>query len=119
MNLDDVDRWIEGYVRAWTTNDTADIGALFTDDAEYRTEPWAEPWAGRDAIVAGWLDAKDDPGTWTFRSEPLALAGDTAFVRAWTDYTDGTPRRYHNLWVIRFSGDGRAASFTEWFMKQR
>ena len=119
MNLDDVDRWIEGYVGAWTSNDPAAVGALFADAAEYRTEPWAEPWSGREAIVANWVEARDEPGTWSFRAEPLALAGDTAFVRGWTDYTDGTPRRYHNLWVIRFAGDGRAVSFTEWFMKQR
>ena len=61
----------------------------------------------------------DESGTWTFRSEPLALAGSTAFVRGWADYVDGEPRHYHNLWVIEFADDGRASSFTEWFMKQR
>ena len=119
MTLDDVDRWIAGYVRAWTSNDPADIEALFTDDATYRTEPYAEPWAGRDEIVRGWIDAKDEPGTWEFRSEPLALAADVAFVRGWTTYTDGEPRIYHNLWVIELADDGRARAFTEWFMKQR
>ena len=119
MNLDDVDRWIAGYVRAWTSNDSGDIGALFTDDAQYRTEPYADPWVGRDEIVRQWLESKDEPGTWAFRSEPLALAGDVAFVRGWADYTDGEPRRYHNLWVIRLADGGRASEFTEWFMKQR
>ncbi|MEX2274707.1 MAG: nuclear transport factor 2 family protein [Actinomycetota bacterium] len=119
MNLDDVDRWVAGYVRAWTSNDPDDIGALFTDDAQYRTEPYADPWLGRDEIVLRWLDGKDEPGTWQFRSEPLALAGDLAFVRGWTDYTDGELRHYHNLWVIGLAEGGRASEFTEWFMKQR
>jgi hypothetical protein len=35
MNLDDVERWMDGYVHAWTTNDPGDIAALFTDDANY------------------------------------------------------------------------------------
>ena len=118
--LDDVERWVDGYVRAWGSNEPADIGALFADDAAYRTEPYAEPWNGRDEIVQRWLAGKDEPGTWEFRYEPMALAGNVAFVRGWATYTDGDPeRRYHNLWVIELDDDGRATSFTEWFMKQR
>ena len=30
-------------------------------------------------------------------------------------YVDG--RRYANLWVIRFADDGRASSYTEWYMR--
>ncbi len=119
MNLDDVERWMDDYVRAWTTNDPDDIGALFSDDATNATAPYREPFAGREAIVAEWIEIGDEPGTWTFRYEPLAVAGDLAFVRGWTDYLDEKPRRYHNLWVIRLAEDGRASEFTEWFMKER
>ena len=119
MNLDDVERWMDGYVHAWTTNDPADIAALFTGDATYHTAPYSEPFAGRDAIVAGWTEIADEPGTWTFRYEPMAIVGGLAFVRGWTDYVDGKPRTYHNLWVIRLKEDGRASEFTEWFMKER
>jgi uncharacterized protein (TIGR02246 family) len=51
----DVARWVDGYIRAWKTNDPADIGRLFTEDARYFTAPYRQPWTGRDAIVAGWL----------------------------------------------------------------
>lgn len=119
MNLDDVERWMDGYVHAWTTNDPADIAGLFTEDATYFTAPFAEPFAGREAIVAEWIEIADEPGAWTFRYEPMALAGNIAFVRGWTDYVDQKPRTYHNLWVIRLEEDGRASEFTEWFMKQR
>jgi hypothetical protein len=33
MATDTIERWVEMYVRAWTTNEVSDIGALFTDDA--------------------------------------------------------------------------------------
>ena len=36
---DVVTTWIEGYVRAWNSNDPDDIGSLFTMDAEYSTAP--------------------------------------------------------------------------------
>jgi ketosteroid isomerase-like protein len=54
--------WIDGYVRAWNSNDPADIRALFTQDAAYYTEPYGPPWEGRDEIVRQWLDRKDGGG---------------------------------------------------------
>jgi ketosteroid isomerase-like protein len=114
MEPRDVEAWVKRYVRAWTTNDPADVAALFTEDASYYTAPFREPWRGRDAIVAGWLDRKDTPGTWKFRSEVLAVADDLGFVRGRTDYPD--EERYSNLWVVRLR-DGRASEFTEWWMQ--
>jgi uncharacterized protein (TIGR02246 family) len=117
VNLDDVEAWVDRYVRAWTSNDPEDIEGLFTDEARYFTEPSAKPWVGRDTIVRSWLERRDEPGQWEFRYEPLALAGDLAFVRGWTRYLDDRPRGYDNLWVIRLAEDGRASEFTEWYIK--
>lgn len=119
MNLDDVERWMDGYVRAWASNDPEDIGALVTDDARYLNEPWMEPLVGRDAIVADWLERKDEPGQYSFRYEPMAIAGNLAFVRGWTHYFEDPPVSYHNLFVVRLADDGRAEEFTEWFVKER
>jgi ketosteroid isomerase-like protein len=107
--------WVTAYVKAWASNSPGDIGMLFTDDALYRTAPHREPWRGRDGIIAGWLDHRDIPGAWTFRHELVAIAGDLAFVRGWTDYSDGD--RFSNLWVIRLDEDGRCSEFTEWWME--
>ncbi len=114
MEQDQVDEWLQGYLRAWDTNDPEDIGRLFTDDARYFTAPHREPWTGRDAIVEGWIGRKDEPGTWTFRYDILSTAGDLAFVRGWTGYRDEPD--YSNLWVIRLTDDGRCSEFTEWWM---
>jgi hypothetical protein len=36
-------------------------------------------------------------------------------------YTDATrqtlDRAFHNLWVLRFTGEGLCRSFTEWYMQ--
>jgi ketosteroid isomerase-like protein len=116
MEKTDVDAWLEGYLRAWETNDPEDIGRLFTEEARYYTAPHRDPWKGRDGIVQGWIDRKDTPGAWTFRHEVLAVAGDLAFVRGWTTYPKET-EDYSNLWVIRFAPDGRCSEFTEWWME--
>jgi ketosteroid isomerase-like protein len=107
---------VEDYLRAWESNDRDAIGRLFTDDAAYYTEPFREPWRGRDAIVAGWLDAKDEPGTWSFRYELMAVADSLGFVRGWTSYAN-PPREYSNLWVVKLDAAGRCTEFTEWWME--
>jgi len=117
MNETDLQRWVEAYMKAWGSNDPSDIGALFTEDAFYYTSPYREPWAGRKAIVEGWLGRKDDQGSWTFRFEVMNIgAGSTGFVRGWTAYADAT---YSNLWIIRLADDGRCEEFTEWWMKEK
>lgn len=112
------DQWATRYLRAWDTNDPDDIRSLFTPDAEYRDGPSTPPWVGHDAIVAGWLAQKDDPGTWSFDYELAAVDGSVAVVRGRTDYPNATAksRRYDNLMVIELDATGRARSFTDWFV---
>jgi uncharacterized protein (TIGR02246 family) len=112
-DLDNVTTWIDGYLRAWNSNDPADIGALFTEDAAYYTEPFRPPWRGRDRIVESWLDRKDQPGETTFEWRPVAVTADVAVIDGTTRYPGST---YSNLWVIRLDADGRCREFTEWWM---
>jgi ketosteroid isomerase-like protein len=110
-----VSSWIDGYLRAWDSNAPDDIRVLFTEDAEYRTAPFDDVRAGQDAIVAGWIEDQDQPGDHTFTWSTVGIDGDTAFVQGETVYAEG--RSYANLWVIRFADDGRARSYTEWYMR--
>lgn len=112
--ITDAERWLEGYLRAWQTNETDDIRAIFTDDAEYFTEPWVPPQRGLDTIVAAWLERRDEPGTWTFDGRVIAVDDRLVFIQGQTAYSAGTT--YSNLWVVRLADDGRASSFTEWWM---
>lgn len=108
-------RWVEAYQTAWTANEPDSIRALFTQDAEYRTSPFADPWVGVEGIVQGWLARQDTPGNWTFRFEVLVETPDLGVVRGWTDYAN-PKRTYSNIWLIRFDNTGRATSFIEWVM---
>lgn len=108
------EKWVEAYIAAWRSNDPEQIGALFSDDARYLTSPDSEPRIGRDAIVAGWLDDLDDPGTWTFEWFILHDHDGFVVVQGRTQYP--SERDYLNLWVVRLTPDGRASEFTEWYM---
>ena len=109
--------WIEAYLSAWTSNDPADIGELFADDAEYFTSPYRPPWRGREAIVAGWLERLDEPGTWTFRHDVLIEDRELGVVQGETSYLN-EGRTYSNLWLVWFDVDGRCKKFVEYFMLQ-
>jgi len=114
---DALSSWMEKYQRAWESNEPADIKALFTETAEYRTEPYSEPWVGHAGIVDGWIEAKDEPGEAAFTWMPVVSTADVGIAQAETVY-EARGITYSNLWVIRFAPDGRATAFTEWWMDQ-
>lgn len=114
-----LDAWMDGYVAAWRSNDAAHISALFTEDAVYDPQTGHEPWRGRDAVVAGWIDVGDEPDTWRFTWAPLVEVGDLAIITGETRYDEEPPRTYRNLWVIEFGEDDRCRSFTEWYVRVR
>jgi hypothetical protein len=125
MTHSDVQAWLDRYVDAWKRYDAEAIGSLFAAEAEYRYHPWDEPVRGRAAIVRSWLEpdgaasSRDAPGTYDARYEPYAVDGDRAVARGSSDYftADGThERRYHNVFLLRFDGEGRCTSFTELFI---
>jgi hypothetical protein len=110
-------RFVEGYLVAWTSNDPGDVRALFTEDAEYRFEPYSPPRRGHEEIVAGWLEGRDEVGEWSFEWKSVAFDGSTAVLEGRTEYFGRSD--YRNLWVIEFADDGRATSFTEWYMAEK
>jgi hypothetical protein len=115
VDREQLNDWVEGYVRAWESNRPEDIGDLFTDDARYFTAPHRPPWTGREGIIEEWLDRKDEPGDWSFRWEIRAVCDDMGFVRGWTSYPQ-EGHDYSNLWEITLDDDGRCSEFVEWFM---
>ena len=113
-DLEAVTQWVGSYVRAWNSNEPADIGALFAEDAAYYTAPFRDPWRGRDAIVAEWLKIRDKPGETDFTWFPVTVSPDLSIVQGTTVYPDTT---YSNLWLIRLDQVGQCREFTEWWME--
>ena len=114
--------WLDRYVDAWRSYDAAAIGALFAPDAEYRYHPKDDPVRGRDAIVADWLEDRDDAGTYEAAYEVLAIDGEQHVAVGWTRYFtgDGTlDNEYSNIYLCRFDAEGRCSSFTEWWIQDR
>ena len=116
MTPDALQTWLDAYVAAWRSYDPAAIGALFTEDACYAYHPWDagdEVVRGRDAIVANWLEERDEPGSWEAAYRPGLIDADRATAVGMTRYADG--KVFDNLWELRFDG-GRCVEFIEWYM---
>jgi ketosteroid isomerase-like protein len=106
--------WVDAYERAWRTPGTDALSQLFTDDATYSMDPYGETVLGLDAIADLWERERvsaDESFTMTF--DVVAVEDDTAVVRVAVEYHE-RPRQYRDLWVIRFTGDGRSTAFEEW-----
>lgn len=111
-----VQQWLNDYVAAWRSGNAAEIRGLFCEDAEYCYQPWGEPVRGADAIVADWLENQDEPNSWRAEYQTLLVDGDRAIACGETHYPS-EDRTYSNLFILKFTGDGKCCSFTEWFMK--
>ena len=130
MDAATVAAWLAAYVEAWKSYDPEAIGALFSDDIEYRFHPYDEPVVGRAAVVEAWLGkgehegapGRDDEGTYDASYRPVAVEGDMAVATGTSTYTRGpggpVEEVYDNCFVMRFDDDGRCREFTEWFMKR-
>lgn len=112
-----LDRWMDGYVLAWSTNERKHIETLFTSDAVYDNQTADGEWVGRDEIVRRWQEIDDDEDNWDFEWSLLVETDDLAIVTARTHYLE-PPTSYRNLWVIRFSDEDACYDFTEWYIEE-
>jgi nuclear transport factor 2 (NTF2) superfamily protein len=81
--------WLEGYRLAWETRDPDAAAALFTDDARYREEPYAEPFVGRAGVRDYWARVTATQEDVEFRSGTPLTVGDRAAVEWWVTLRNG------------------------------
>jgi ketosteroid isomerase-like protein len=118
-----VNQWLQDYVAAWKSYDPKAIGALFSQDAVYRYNPYDAGFRGREEIVADWIENRDKPGTYSAGYTPIAVDGNTAVTQGRSLYyeADGKTikRQYDNIFVLKFDDEGRCTDFCEWWMVPR
>ncbi|MGH9111515.1 MAG: nuclear transport factor 2 family protein [Acidimicrobiales bacterium] len=113
MDRSGVEKWIEGYERAWRTPGTDALRELFSPAATYSPSPWARPLEGLADIARFWEAERTGPDEqFTMTHEVVAVEGATAVVRVSVDYATESPWR--DLWVVGFDGAGRCSAFEEW-----
>jgi ketosteroid isomerase-like protein len=119
LSLEQVRRWLDDYIAAWSSYEPDAIAELFTKDVRYEPEP-SHAIVGRDAVVAAWLIDRDPPGSWEALYEPVAIDGWLGVATGTSRYygADGEERAvFHNVFLLEFDPDGRCRHYREWYMQ--
>jgi hypothetical protein len=62
-----------------------------------------------------WESTRDGPDeAFAMTAEIVAVDGETAVVRVEVEYGGARRQEYRDLWIMRFSEDGRCSAFEEW-----
>lgn len=100
-------RWAEAWTRGWEALDPEPILACYAPDALLSTEPFREPYRGRDGVrayVTACFAAEAEPRVWM--AEPI-VDGDRAAISWWASLREeGTDARLAGTSVLRFAGAG-------------
>ena len=118
--MSNAQRFLDGYLDAWASNNPDSIRALFAPQATYRGGASdLEPAVGVDEIIALWLEERDEPGTWSYSGAVELQTKTAAVIRGVTTYTEGQKSGiYENVWLVRFDEDGRASEFQDWWFQR-
>ena len=100
-------RWARAWTDGWESLDPEPIVSCYAPDVLLSTEPFREPYRGRDGVreyVTGALGEEEDPHVWM--SDPI-VDGDRASISWWASLReDGADATLAGTSVLRFDGDG-------------
>jgi ketosteroid isomerase-like protein len=112
-----VDEWADRYARAWEEGDEDAVAGLFTEDAEYRSAPFREPFRGEAEIRAYWRRGAGTQEDVHVRMGRPFVDGDRAAVEWWTTMNDSDDGEITlpGCLLLRFAPDGRCAELREYW----
>ena len=112
----DIVEWAARYARAWEEADDEAVGALFTEDATYRSDPFREPYRGREAIRAYWREVTARQAGVEVLVGRTMVAGDRALVEWWTQMdSDGTPVTLPGALLLDLQENGLCRALREYW----
>ena len=113
-----VEKWLAGYERAWEQRDPARAAELFTATASYHEMPFETPKAGQAGIREYWAQVTADQRDIDFRSQVIAVNGQTAVAHwsaTFTVASTGARMALDGMFVLTFDGSGRCSELREWW----
>lgn len=111
-----VEEWAERYARAWEEADDNAVGALFTEDATYRSDPFKEPYRGRDGIRRYWREVTATQANVEVAVGRTLAIESRALVEWWTQMeSDGTPVTLPGALILDFDERGLCRALREYW----
>lgn len=113
-----VEAWLAQYKEAWEQRDPAKAASLFTENAPYHEMPFDAPKAGRAGIREYWATVTADQRDIDFRSQLIAVTGQTAVAR-WSarlvSASSGTRVELDGVFILTFDASGLCSELREWW----
>lgn len=111
-----VEEWAERYARAWEEADDNAVGALFTEDATYRSDPFKEPYKGRDGIRRYWREVTATQANVEVAVGRTLAIESRALVEWWTQMdSGGTPVTLPGALILDFDERGLCRALREYW----
>jgi len=118
VTLEDLDRWLDTYGRAWERQDVDAFVGCFTPGADYYWGPWDEPLRGHDQIRARTEEAIGGQEAVRFGHEPLAITADGRGLARWwvsLDVAGGMVVELEGIFLVTLDDAGLCTDFREWW----
>jgi hypothetical protein len=112
-----LESWLARYEQAWEQRDPAQAAALFTENAPYHEMPFDAPKAGRAGIRDYWTTVTADQRNVDFKSQVVAVNGQTGVARwsaSLTSAASGARIELDGVFVLRFDGN-LCSELREWW----
>ena len=113
-----LEAWLTRYKSAWEQRDPAEAAALFTAEAPYHEMPFDAPKAGRTGIRDYWATVTADHRNVEFKSQIVAINGQTGVAR-WsarlTSAASGTKVELDGVFILKFDSSGLCSELREWW----
>jgi uncharacterized protein (TIGR02246 family) len=116
MDRVELDEWAERYRRAWEEADDEAVGALFTEDATYRSSPFEEPYRGREEIRRYWREVTAKQAGVEVRIGRTIEDGSRALVEWWTQMdSDAAPVTLPGALLLDLDENGLCTALREYW----
>ena len=118
MTLEELDRWLDVYGRAWENKDVDGFVDCFTPDADYFWGPsWDAPLRGHDAIRARTEQVVSAQENVRFGHEVLAVTPDGRGIARWWVSFDvpGEGIDLEGVFLVTLDEAGHCSDFREWW----
>ncbi len=112
-----LENWLNRYGAAWERRDADAAGALFTEDARYHENPYAEPFEGAVGVREYWENVTADQGEIDFTYEIVGVAEGTGIARWNSKFvvaSTGAPLELDGVFLLEFEED-KCRVLREWW----
>lgn len=112
----EVNAWSEAYRLAWETLNSAAAGALFSEDASYRSNIFEEPHRGRAGVEDYWTNVTSTQSYVKVRMGSPVIEGERVIVEFWTTMkAGGDDLTLAGSLLMRIDEDGLCTDLREYW----